>query len=468
MFGPSQLFPPGNMLSAGELEKIIDESGENHSLDQVNGKRKNATDSSPTKRIKRLTDAGSPVASTANSAALIPVPLLALQPTITLFGHTVRVLDLERMKNSILSALENHKKRTLLKELRGETFIALATPKRIHLIAYQKNLIAKNKLGNGSFGVVFRVDSCRIRLADNQISMRSLALKHSFPNIHSMNQAINEYEILEQLGSVGLGGIQKPLKGILKTNQGAILHFGTYYNRLSLHQCIKHILDGQAPASSPDLVSLVRSLDPLFDSLKALHDANFKHGDITLKNILVRVKSDETLEVVLADFGGARTYADLKAQWEASQAAEEEPKKAIRRLLGSFTPCYLPLCDIREMWMSYKNKVFDQFWDLARAADVFMLGCTLFHVMKISGGNRAEFPAKDFHSLNDVGVTMKSIECKENVSIELPEIGRKTPQLVQNFLIARGWHDSEMTKAISNMMLNDPYSRLAMFESLFE
>lgn len=404
---------------------------------------------------------------------------LPVNYTIPFFGHELTSTQMAAVQTSALGALERSQGAPVILGALGLPLQAFRTREKLYFVLTPGIVSNQNIVGRGAFGVVYRVEKCRIRLADGAMRSGSVAIKYSRFDEDSRAQAVNECRILKCLSNKK--GIQAVPKMMCTSSRNGIAIVGKFYSELSLDHYLLKYLEKNIGPDVPGISRLVGHFKVLCEAVRWIHAQGVKHGDISFKNILMDI-SEQKVNLVLSDFGRAKKYVEVKAQWDASIAAGDTAEVAIRKLLGLFRDDSLPYGDFRLMHDCYTTNDFERYWQVVKAADIFMLGCAFFHVMKVKEASREAYVGKRFESLEEVGVSYQEVSLVDTSGVEqmdegadeesayLPNLLAGTPEVVQAYLEGKRWRQtiSQISPFDVGMMMHpDPLLRLRTFESRF-
>jgi serine/threonine protein kinase len=128
----------------------------------------------------------------------------------------------------------------------------------------------------------------------------------------------------------------------------------------------------------------------LFSGLKKLHGKfGYIHCDIKPDNIFMKspeLTGDGTYKAVLADFGGARSFVDLKKIFDAEKSQKQTVKLIPGGLWGTWSPSFCSFTDIDAVTKAYNEGNFEKYKKIMKARDVYALGLGLVFTFAFEGG----------------------------------------------------------------------------------
>jgi serine/threonine protein kinase len=214
-----------------------------------------------------------------------------------------------------------------------------------------------------------------------------------------------------------------------------------YFNLGSLDKIIhKNIL------SNEDKQTIFNKLSKGIAYLKQL---GISHGDIKPANILLHRNEDGSLDVVIADLGGARSID------EAISDQEIPPLQ---------TPGYTQLAEATLMAPLFINCETEKFLRMSQLRDLFSLGATLFELFTgkvlIEMAQSQDDSAAGFAGFK-IGVLCK--EVVDNATVEKMIQENQISDLVQYPLLEQALEASEtpveITKSILKLLQINPLNR---------
>jgi hypothetical protein len=237
------------------------------------------------------------------------------QATIKALENKIKVI--ERNKSEVLKLLRSGGNTTAFKS--GSKLVVVTKDEQGKLSISKTNK-AVDLLGAGGFGVVYR--SQNISLNES-----SGVIKVAKDNRAARADVQNEHTLLRELHKDGpVKGLQAAPHAVFKYTSNKLL--GLMKTARTGYVGVKYDGDGFDLffKTAPSNTAKADMIGQIVEGRNALKKAGIYHGDIKPENMLFRQVGDK-VELVIADFGGARKFSDL---FEAGPP-----------FIGAHTPAYL-------------------------------------------------------------------------------------------------------------------------------
>ena len=170
----------------------------------------------------------------------------------------------------------------------------------------QVNVIKDQVLGQGGFGVVYRVKDVSDVATTEFYALKDIACPQNFTA--AIIGALHEVQLLNSLSHANI------IK-LMAANHD--IEQGIHHVRILMEYCSGGNLNDRLALPSNDSMNL-KWMCQIADALAYLHSRNVVHRDLKPENVLLT--NPVTEDVKLADFGLARTFISLQVAGPVSEA----------------------------------------------------------------------------------------------------------------------------------------------------